>query len=387
MARRATDGGATILSVATTSAKPPPLTGGAIRAGTSQLVTAATGALTTLLLARILGPTGSGVFAIALTFQLGLLTLGTFGLQTGLSYLVAAKRWDPANAFVATQWAALVIGVVVAAVGLGIRLIAGAAFAGLDTQTAWIAVAAVPFGLSWTFASSLALAVDNYDLYAIPTAFQSVLMLLIAPVAAAVWGVEEAIAATTVTHAATAAWLGIAVQRIARKRSREAETPLPHRQLWPALIFGLKGHASNILSFLNYRLDMFILNAYAPGADVGRYSIAVSVTTTVWLLPRAAGRRGDAARKQCSVEVASTTRRNSDGRDQSVRHTRSRARLDCGPAIASSHWSRGSSGRSSTDRSPSGSSCFLERLCSAWSTSLARSSSGVVARGSRCSLP
>ena len=44
-----------------------------------------------------------------------------------------------------------------------------------------------------------------------------------------------------------------------------------------------------MLQFLNYRLDLFILGAFATRADVGRYSLAVSLTMVGWLLPAAIG--------------------------------------------------------------------------------------------------
>ncbi len=53
--------------------------------------------------------------------------------------------------------------------------------------------------------------------------------------------------------------------------------------------FGIKGYASNALQFVNYRLDLLILNAAAAAASVGDYSVAVSVTSVMWLLPQALG--------------------------------------------------------------------------------------------------
>jgi O-antigen/teichoic acid export membrane protein len=49
--------------------------------------------------------------------------------------------------------------------------------------------------------------------------------------------------------------------------------------------FGLKAWSGNLLQYLNYRFDLFILNAYATRADVGIYSLAVSMTTLGWVLP------------------------------------------------------------------------------------------------------
>ena len=60
-----------------------------------------------------------------------------------------------------------------------------------------------------------------------------------------------------------------------------------HVGLRAAMRFGSKTYPANVLQFLNFRLDLFLLNALATTADVGRYSVAVSVTSVMWLLPRA----------------------------------------------------------------------------------------------------
>src|SRR4029453_18318576 len=107
-----------------------PLTGGAVRSASSQLVTAVSGALTTLALARILGREGAGVYAIALSLLLGLMAASTLGLQTGVSYFVASGAWSPRQAFFETQLAAVVLGVAAIGVGMALKFIAGPAFRG-----------------------------------------------------------------------------------------------------------------------------------------------------------------------------------------------------------------------------------------------------------------
>jgi O-antigen/teichoic acid export membrane protein len=51
--------------------------------------------------------------------------------------------------------------------------------------------------------------------------------------------------------------------------------------------FGLKAYAATALQLANYRLDLFVLSAVAATAAVGRYSLAVALTSLLWLLPRA----------------------------------------------------------------------------------------------------
>ncbi len=248
------------------------------------MVTAVTGALTTLVLARMLGPAGAGVYAISLSLFLGLLTVGSLGLQTGVSYLVGAGRWSARRALAQTQLMALLLGFLSAGVGIGVSELVPSAFQGLGTTSVLLTAASVPCALSWTFASYVALAIDHYELYSVPPALQSSLTLVAAPLLASKHGAQGAVAALALSNAVAALVTLFAVARLVRKRSGSRGE---RGRLWEALGFGLQTHASNVLSFLNYRADMFILNAYAGEADVGRYSIAVSFTTAVWLLPRA----------------------------------------------------------------------------------------------------
>lgn len=296
-----------------------PLTGGAVRAASSQLATAVTGALTTLIIARILGPAGAGVYAIALSLLLGLMTVATLGLQTAVSYVVGAGDWPPRRAFLETQAVALALGTAAIGAGVLLKLVAGPALRGLDLTLVLVTVGAVPFALSWMYASSVALAVDHYGLYAVPQAAQSSIGLIASPILAGLFGKSGAIVGLTASHVLAAAGTFLWTASVLRSGGSGGSG---RGQLSRAIRFGLKTHLSNVLSFVNYRLDLFILNGVASGAKVGQYSIAVSVTSAVWLLPRAlstvviprvarlnaGGARGDAA-YQDMVET------------KSVRHT------------------------------------------------------------------
>lgn len=64
--------------------------------------------------------------------------------------------------------------------------------------------------------------------------------------------------------------------------------------LWPkkfslaylkdSFYFGLKGHFSNVLTFFNYRLDMFLIAYFMDEASVGLYSIAVLLSERIWTI-------------------------------------------------------------------------------------------------------
>jgi O-antigen/teichoic acid export membrane protein len=55
-----------------------------------------------------------------------------------------------------------------------------------------------------------------------------------------------------------------------------------------ASLYGIQAHLGNILSFLNYRVDMFLVNSFLNPAAVGFYSIGVGLVEKLWLVSHAA---------------------------------------------------------------------------------------------------
>ena len=48
--------------------------------------------------------------------------------------------------------------------------------------------------------------------------------------------------------------------------------------------FGLKGHISNVISFINYRVDIFLIAFFVDDTAVGVYSVAVLLAERIWLI-------------------------------------------------------------------------------------------------------
>lgn len=53
--------------------------------------------------------------------------------------------------------------------------------------------------------------------------------------------------------------------------------------------FGVKQHLGTVSQLLNYRIDMFIIAAMLTPADLGLYSISVLIAETIWYLPNSIG--------------------------------------------------------------------------------------------------
>ena len=235
-----------------------------------------------ILIARILGPSGSGSYFLAQSLMF-LLTVGvSLGLENGIIYFVGSGRWDPRWAFGAALRFALVMGCLGAVVGVALRLLIPSAFEGLPVWLVAIAVTGLPFALAWLYASLLALATDHYEGFILPPLIQTVGTLCLAVPGAFLAGVDGAVIGMT----ATTVMVGIGTVVWADRALQRAEVREPPR-LRHAISFGLKGYAANALQLLNSRLDLFVLAGAASAATVGQYAVAVALTSVLMLLPNA----------------------------------------------------------------------------------------------------
>lgn len=281
--------------------KPRPLIGGAAMSAASRITVAVTGAATTILIARLLGPDGSGGYAIAQTLIL-LLTVGTtLGIEHGIVYYVSQRRWAPRDALRVAQRVALVSGTLAAGLGILARLLFPSAFGGLSVALTAVAAGALPFALTWFYTMFVALARDRYEAYAVMPALQSALAMVLVTVLAATVGLSGAVVGFSAAHVLTALAAWVVVRRVILRldqRDAAADAADPPaadddvsgsapRQLARAVRFGVKGYSANALQMVNYRLDVFVLAGVATVADVGHYSVAVAVTGVMLLLPAA----------------------------------------------------------------------------------------------------
>lgn len=259
-----------------------PLTGGVIIAAASRIVVAAAGVVTAIVLARVLGPHGWGNYVIAQSLAAVLLAATTLGVEHGIAYFVSSGRWSERAAFVSSLKVAGGVGIVGAAIGISARLLVPSAFGGLSVWLTAVVAASLPFALAWFYTASIAVAMDRYEAGMALPAAQAILVLALAIPGAAIDGFRGAVVgmatATILTGVSAAIW---GIRGI--PRTGEAGPSLLPR----AVSFGVKGYAANALQIINYRLDLFILSAFATTVSVGQYGLAVAATSLLWILPNA----------------------------------------------------------------------------------------------------
>lgn len=266
------------------------LAAGASAALLGQIATVGGNMVTSIFIAKMFGPDGTGAYALVGNLFAAIILLAAVGLPTGITYLVSRRSWSGTDAFRESTWAALPMGAAGAALGLAFyAATSGSVLDGITLVEVVAVMAAVPLGLAWLFYGSIALARDLFEEFASYQLSRAGLTAAIVVAFGIAFDLPGAIVGFAIAQALSAA---ISATTLWRRVRHDAEQPLDEGHLAPlraALKFGRRAWSADVLQFLNYRLDLFILAAFASRADVGRYSLAVSLTMLAWLAPSAIG--------------------------------------------------------------------------------------------------
>jgi len=236
-----------------------------------------------IVLARTVGPSGNGRFAL-LTTLVGITSLVvSLGLSAGITYEVSRGRWSVRHAFRTGYLVALVLGLLGMLSGLGFYLLTrDTVFGGIGVGLAVLALSSLPPLLAYQHAQAIMIARERYEGYTAVELAHAGAMLLIGAVLALVIGLSGAVSGLLASALIGAAVGAVLLIREARRDSTvDSGDSLPR-----ALRFGLLSWGANVLQQVNYRFDIVILGGFAAAGDVGVYSVAVAITGLAWVLPQ-----------------------------------------------------------------------------------------------------
>jgi O-antigen/teichoic acid export membrane protein len=244
----------------------------------------AAAAAMSIVLARTIGPSGNGRFALLATL-VGLTgMLVSLGLSAGIIYEVSRGRWSVRGALRTSYAAGLVLGAIGFAGALAVFLLLhDSVFHSIRTSLAVVALASLPPVIAYQFADSILLARERYEGYAALELSHSATLLVIGAGLALVFGLSGAVVGLP---AAAVIGSGVGILLLIPEARRDATVDQVGR-LRRALRFGAQAWGANLLQQINYRFDVLILAAYASSQDVGVYSVALTLTAVAWVLPQA----------------------------------------------------------------------------------------------------
>jgi O-antigen/teichoic acid export membrane protein len=267
---------------------------------------------TAVLTARALGPSGRGEFNLATSLVTLAVALGSLGVGAAAAYHAARARSAESVAFGTSTLVGLLLGLGILAVSACVILLGGVTFKGVPKEDMVLALLGLPFLLAVANIQSVYQGFRRFREFNGITLGQAALPLPLIAVAIALRGdVRAAIAATVV-----AAALLFVVVLVLTQRSTPITWRLDLPYVRALLAYGIRVHPANMLAYLGYRVDVFLVDGFKGAAAVGLYGAGVVIAEGLWmpsqaistaLFPTIAAEQSESARQSITPVVVRNT--------------------------------------------------------------------------------
>jgi O-antigen/teichoic acid export membrane protein len=241
------------------------------------------GLLVVVLLARELGPTRQGLFAVAFSLTVILIHLGGLGLTSANPYFAAREPDQQRRIAGNSLWLAAGLGYLLIGIAAGLKLVAPSVVGGVSWGQLAIALAGVPAALAALFLQSILLGQGRMVAYNGVEVVQFALTLV--ALAVGFWALDIGVtgALTVVTASRVGALLGY-LGALGFRPGR-LDAALARRML----AYGFRAYVAVVVSFLVIRLDLLLVNGYLGSRQAGLYSVAATLADGMYVLPAVVG--------------------------------------------------------------------------------------------------
>ena len=241
---------------------------------------------TSILISRLLGTDGRGVYVAVVAVPGMLSALGMFGLPSAVNYF-AGRGMSLRSLIRASYLFTVVLSVIlVGIVWFGLPALESSFLKAAKDYDGLLRLIllTIPLGMLATFGGTILYgrqAVRVYNLVQIAMAAVSLLCVLVL-VGALHRGVGGAVAGSVIVSTLTAVAVMIAVHRLARSHSSG-----PPARLHALISYGARLYPASITGYFNYRADTLIIQALLlnPKGPLGLYSFAVTMAEVVFYVP------------------------------------------------------------------------------------------------------
>ena len=236
----------------------------------------------TVVIARVLGPTGRGAIAVAFSFTLLLVQFGSLGFQSANPYFAARDPRRLAGVIANSVWLSAVVGALLFAVMIGIKALFPASLRGLDWLEVLIVAVGIPSALGMTLLQSVLLAEGRMVAYNAVELTFGVLTFLGLVVGLVIFsiGVVGAISLMVGLNVAASVTYYVLV--------RHHGPPLraPDRGLLGQMMrYAFRIYLTTLIAYAVGRINLILVNSYLGSSAAGQYSVGIALSDGLHLLP------------------------------------------------------------------------------------------------------
>ena len=244
------------------------------------------GLITSIIIARVLGPKGLGIYSVAILLYSLLITFTNFGIESATVFCL--KKNYPlkeilGNTIILSGLSSLftiLIGLIV------IFFFQEKFFPGIEKIYLFSALSLIPFTFFFYFVSSFLLGLQQIKKYNLVSLIQTFFFLIL--VAVLLFGLHFGITITIFAQVLSFLLAGIILFLFAKKEAQGLSIKINKQYFKDIFGYGFKVYLVNIFSFLHFRADQFMINIFMNPLAVGFYALAVKFSEGIWLLSTSA---------------------------------------------------------------------------------------------------
>ncbi|OGF47331.1 MAG: hypothetical protein A2452_13140 [Candidatus Firestonebacteria bacterium RIFOXYC2_FULL_39_67] len=241
--------------------------------------------LTGIILARELGPIGRGEYALIILLP-GLLSLASdLGIGSANIFFVGKKKYSYSEIFSGSIVMAFCLSIIAIIISwMVMDTLHPLFFKNIPVKVLRLVCLITPFMLVNGYTTNILVGMLKIKYVNLNSMLQAVLMLSLSYFllvvlktgvygAVAVWGVTQFIL------------MVVTVMIFLHFEPKGFSFSFKREMIKDTVSFGVKGYLSNLASFFNYRIDMFLVSFFLSAAAVGHYAVSVAIAEMVWYIP------------------------------------------------------------------------------------------------------
>jgi len=241
-----------------------------------------------IILTRVLGPGGKGIYSLILLIPGMMMTFGSFGLESANAYFIASKKYKVQEVFSNSLILVFLLGLILILVFFGIfQMSFFQNFINekqIPAPYLWIVIALIPVSFLLVFFRGIIYGKEQIINYNKTKILENIFYLtgIIVFLLILKQGIFGAVSSYVISIIG-ATFLSL----IFIKRITKFYFSFSKKLLKESAVYGGKVYLANIFSLLNYRLDMLLIAIFLAPTAVGFYSIAVGISERLFMIPGA----------------------------------------------------------------------------------------------------
>jgi len=241
--------------------------------------------LTTILIARFFGPEINGVFSIAILLPILLGTFLNMGVAASNIYFIGSKQVSLEEAIHVNKIVFFWISLVGLIIGSIIVFFKGEFFfPGIEQNLLFLSLIIFPIILLSGFILSIYQALQDFKVFNILLMLQPLLFFffVLSLIIIDLKEVNFLVYGFLLTYIISLIYMIVKIYSLPKEVNFEKTNYFKK-----SLGYGWRSNLSNILAFLNYKADIFLVNIFLNPTATGVYVVAVALVEKIWLISTA----------------------------------------------------------------------------------------------------